>query len=234
MSGSSSPTNRSGAASAGGKGIARVEPTLQRSQQASKPGDPQDAASGALIELRACLDGLNDAMRIEGIEPHGVLGVWCRAMRAGLLAFCCAVDLSTARVEGRSEIIEGAMREEVNRVRVAVEESRAETVRARISTAHSEEVRKVENLKLARELGEGIKETLKTTMLAREIRFNRRQNWSAVSLVALAAFACFIGGGVWSGYRSDHGVIGRCLAKQVPDESGQHFYCSMDVVRGGS
>ena len=234
MSSSSSPAGRPGPGSADGKGVARVEPTLHVSQQARSYGSSQDAASGALIELRACLDGLDDAMRIEGIEPHGVLGVWCRAMRAGLLAFCCAVDLSTARVEGRSEVIERAMREEVNRVKVAIEESRAETVRARISTAHSEEVRKVENLKLARELGEGIKETLKTTMLAREIRFNRRQNWSAVSLVALAAFACFIGGGVWSGYQNGHGVIGRCLAKQVPDESGQHFYCSMDVVRGGS
>ena len=201
---------------------------------AEQQSDKTAQIACAVAELRSCVRELEEAMREEGIDPRAPLGIWCRALQNSIGALATFVDVSTDRVEGKSEVVERAMAAQVERVKVAIEESRAETVRARISTAQSEELRRVENLKLARELGEGIKDTLKTTMLAREIRFNRRQNWSAVSLVACAAFACFIGGGVWAGYRSDHGVIGKCLAKQVPDESGKHFYCSMDVVRGGS
>ena len=201
---------------------------------AEQQSDKEAQIAYGVAELRSCVRELEEAMREEGIDPRAPLGVWCRALQNSIGALAIFVDVSTDRVEEKSELVERAMTAQVERVKVAIEESRAETVRARISTAHSEELRKVENLKLARELGEGIKETLKTTMLAREIRFNRRQNWSGVALVAFVLFGCFIGGGVWAGYRSDHGVIGRCLTKQVPDESGKHFYCSMDVVRGGS
>ena len=204
------------------------------STEAGSQSDKETQIAAAVAEVRSCVLELEEAMREEGIDPRAPLGIWCRALQNSIGALATFVDVSTDRVEGKSEVVERAMTAQVERVKVAIEESRAETIRARISTAHSEELRKVENLKLARELGEGIKETLRSTMLAREIRFNRRQNWSAVALVAFVLFGCFIGGGVWAGYRSDHGVVGRCLAKQVADEAGQHFYCSMDVVRGGS
>ena len=204
------------------------------SGDAEQQSDKTAQIARAVAELRSCVRELEEAMREEGIDPRAPLGIWCRALQNSIGALATFVDVSTDRVESKSEVVERAMAAQVERVKVAIEESRAETIRARISTAHSEEQRKAENLTLARDLGEGIKETLKTTMLAREIRFNRRQNWSAVALVAFVLFGCFIGGGVWAGYRSDHGVIGRCLAKQVPDEAGRHFYCSMDVVRGAS
>ena len=195
----------------------------------------------AVEQLKAAIIALRTAAKAEGIEPGSVLGVWMTSQEIAIMAMADTVEWQIGRVEGRLDQVEQLMATATKRVDAEI--ARAKTTMAewhsaaayvRSRTAESEEQRKVENLKLARELGEGIKETLKTTMLAREIRFNRRQNWSAVSLVALAAFACFIAGGVWTGYRSDHGVLGKCLAKQVPDQSGQHFYCAMEVVRGAS
>ena len=142
---------------------------------ADQQSDKEAQIARAVVELRSCVRELEEAMREEGIDPRAPLGVWCRALQNSIGALATFVDVSTDRVDGKSEVVERAMIAQVERVKVAIEESRAETIRARVSTAHSEELRKVENLKLARELGEGIKETLKTTMLAREIRFNRRR-----------------------------------------------------------
>ena len=195
----------------------------------------------AVEQLKAAIIALRVAAKAEGIEAGSVLGVWMTSQEIAIMAMADTVEWQIGRVEGRLDQCEQLMATATKRVDAEV--ARAKTTMAewhsaaayvRSCTAESEEQRKVEKLRLARELGEGIKETLKTTMLAREIRFNRRQNWSGVAIVAFVLFSCFIGGGVWAGYRSDHGVIGRCLAKQVPDESGQHFYCAMEVVRGAS
>lgn len=195
----------------------------------------------AVEQLKAAIVALRAAAKVEGIEPGSVLGVWMTSQEIAIMAMADTVEWQIGRIEGRLDQVVQLMAAatkrvdaEIGRSKTTMAEWHSAAAYVRSRTAESEESRKVENLRLARELGDGIKETLKTTMLAREIRFNRRQNWSAVALVASVLLACFMAGGVWTGYRSDHGVVGRCLAKQVPDEAGRYFYCRMDIVQGQS
>ena len=211
-----------------------VERSRASSGQIQLPGESDVPGKRELEDLRTCVGKLDEAMRIEGIDPAGVLGVWCQSIRACLVTFCNAVSASTARVEGRSEVVERAMKAEVERVKIAIEQCRAETMLARMKTAETVEVRKVENVELARELGTEISKTIRTAALVREVRFNRRQNWSAVALVATVLLGCFVGGAVWSSYRADQGVVARCLANQQVDTTGKTYWCAMTVVRDGT
>lgn len=212
---------------------ARLEPTLKVGVSMDRDGDNAAEVATAIGHLRHCARELDEAMREEGIDPHGPLGIWSRAAQRFVITFAVITEAASTRIEGRLEIIEAAMRVEVERVKVAVEQSRAETARARVSIAQSEEVRRLENLKLARELGAEITQTIKTTALAREIRFNRRQNWSAVALVSGVLIAVFIAGGAWSGFRHERSILDQCIANQLPDGTGKTYWCPMPVVRGG-
>ncbi len=233
--------SRSELAPSEGSPAVRKEPTLLSPSSGDSPATPADRSAAALQQLRDTVERFGDAMRSEGIDSKGVLGVWSDALRAGLISFVYAVEVLTERVEGQSLTVQGAMNAavarvdiEVDRVRAVSSAAHAEMVLSRQKMRESEEVRKVENLTLARELGTEISETVKTTALAREIRFNRRQNWSAVALVAVIFLSVFIGGAVWASYRSDHAILGACLKAQRTDPSGKVSWCPMTVVQGSA
>lgn len=162
------------------------------------------------------------------------MGIWSKALQNSLGALALFMDLVAERVDERAEAVERAMKAEVERVRVAIQQCHAETAQARIKTAETVELRKVENVELARELGAEISKTIKRAALVREVRFNRRQNWSAVALVATVLLACFVGGAVWSSYREASGVVARCSKGQVVDATGKTYWCPMTIVRDGS
>ena len=162
-------------------------------------------AEAEITNLRACLEQLQEALRIEGIEPNGPLGVWSRALGSALNGM--AVLVQADLVEAKAEAVERAMLAEVARVKTAVEEARVLTSRLKVEIEDNKERRRDENLALAKELGEGIKDTLKTSLLIRERRWNRRQNWSAAALAASVLIGCFVAGVGWSDYSRPGGAV---------------------------
>ena len=195
-------------------------------------------AEAEIKNLRACLEQLKEALRIEGIEPNGPLGVWSRALGSALNGMAVLVEVQADLVEAKAEAVERAMLAEVARVKTAVEEARALTSRLKVDIEDNKERRKDENLALAKELGEGIKDTLKTSLLIRERRWNRRQNWSAAALAASVLIGCFVAGVGWSDYSRPGGavqdVVGRCVARKVLDEVTRQYFCPVKVVLGQS
>ena len=61
-------------------------------------------AEAEIKNLRACLEQLKEALRIEGIEPNGPLGVWSRAL-GGAVASC--VEMAWAGRLRRAEVGSG-------------------------------------------------------------------------------------------------------------------------------
>lgn len=192
----------------------------------------------AIEQLRAAVAGLRQAAIEERIEPDGALGIWLAAQVTTLEALAGLVQEQTARVEEKAAVVERAMAAQVERVKAAVEEARALTSRLRVEIEDSKERRKDGNLALAKELGEGIKDTLKTSLLIRERRWNRRQNWSAAALAASVLIGCFVAGVGWSDYSRPGGavqdVMDRCVARKVLDEVTRQYFCPVKVVLGQS
>ncbi len=186
--------------------------------------------------LRTCREQLQEAVRIEGIDPNGPLGVWSRALASALDGLAVLVEAQAERVEDKAEAVEQAMLAEVARVKAAVDEARALTSRLKVEIEDNKERRKEENLALAKELGEGIKDTLKTALLIRERRWNRRQNWSAALVAASVLVGCFVAGAGWSDYSRPggavHDVIDRCVARRVLDTVTQQYFCPVKAVQG--
>lgn len=193
-------------------------------------------ASAEVVHLRTCCEQLQEALRIEGIEPHGPLGVWSRALASALGGLAIVLEMLAERVEHKAEAVEQAMLAEVARVKAAVDEARGLTNRLKVEIEDNKERRKEENLALARELGEGIKDTLKTALLIRERRWNRRQNWTAAVLTATVLVGCFIAGVGWSDYSRPGGavqeVVDRCVARKVLDAVTHQYYCPVKSVLG--
>lgn len=196
--------------------------------------DLKAEAAQAMAAIRRCVQEFARAVQDEGIDPQAPLGIWSRALQNSLGALALFMDLVAERVDERAEVVERAMQAEVERVRVAIQQCQAETMLARMKTAETVELRKVENVELARELGTEISKTIRTAALVREVRFNRRQNWSAVALLATVLLGCFVGGAVWSSNRADESVVTRCLKSQQVDETGKTYWCAMTVVRNGT
>lgn len=213
----------------------RREPTVGMAQL--KVAAEGKARAGAEVQnLRACLVQLQEAMRIEGIDPQGPLGVWSRALASTISSLAIVVEVQAELVEGKAETVERAMMAQVKRVEVGVEELRAWTNRAKAEIEDSKERRRADNLALAKELGENVKETLKNSLLIRERKWNRRQNWTAATLLALLLSACFVGGATWREQQRPTGtvqeVMDRCLARQVLDEVTHQYFCPVKIVQG--
>ena len=193
-------------------------------------------AGGEMQNLHACLEQLQEAVRIEGIDPHGPLGVWSRALGSALNGLAVLVEVQSDRIEDKAAAVERAMQAEVARVKAAVEEARGLTNRLKVDIENNKERRKDDNLALAKELGEGIKSTLKDAMLIRERRWNRRQNWTVATLSAVLLTSCFVGGATWREHQRPTGtvqeVMDRCLARQVLDEITHQYFCPVKIVQG--
>ncbi len=187
-----------------------------------------------LEELKAAIARLHAAARAEGIEANSTLGVWLTSQEMAMMTLAEAMNWQVQRVEEFSGAVERAMKAEVERVRVAIQQCHAETALVRLKKNEAVDLLKVEKVELARELGAEISNTIKMAAMVREVRFNRRQNWSAVALVATVLLGCFVGGAVWNSYRADGSVISRCLKNQHPDENGKTYWCSMTDVLAGS
>lgn len=195
----------------------------------------------AIEELKAAIQRLREAAKAEGIEAGSTLGIWVASQELAIMAMAETVEWQIERIEGRLDQVDEAMKAtiarvdaEVGKLRAVTAAAQAQAAEARERTRESEEVRKVENLTLARTLGKEITATIKTTALAREVRFNRRQNWSAVALVAAVLSGVFIGGAAWSGYWSDHAILTKCLKAQQADATGKAYWCPMTVIRGAA
>ncbi len=190
----------------------------------------------AVQQLRAAIADLHKAAIEEKIEMDGTLGVWLRAQVTTLEAMAGLVQEQTAKIEHKAVAVEKAMQAQVKRVEAGVEELRAWTNRAKAEIEDSKERRKADNLTLAKELGEGVKNTLKTSLLIRERKWNRRQNWTAATLLALLLATCFVGGATWREHQRPIGtvqeVMDRCLARQVLDEVTHQYFCPVKIVQG--
>jgi hypothetical protein len=213
----------------------RREPSIAMAKLRAAADGKVDA--GAEVKnLQARAAQLQETLHIEGIDPNGPLGVWSRALRSALNGLAVLVEVQADRIEDKAEGVERAMLAEVARVKAAVEEARALTNRLKLEIEDNQERRKEENLALAKELGEGIKDTLKTALLIRERRWNRRQNWSTAMLAASVLVGCFIAGAGWNGYQRPVGavqeVMDRCVARKVLDEVTHQYFCPVKVVLG--
>lgn len=193
-------------------------------------------AGAEVTTLRTCREQLQEALRVEGIDPNGPLGVWSRALASALDGLAILVEVQAERVEDKAEAVEQAMLAEVARVKAAVDEAGALTNRLKVEIEDNKERRQEENLALAKELGEGIKDTLKTALLIRERRWNRNQNWRAAVLTAAVLVGCFIAGVGWSDYSRPGGVvqevIDRCVARRVLDAATHQYFCPVKAVQG--
>ena len=190
----------------------------------------------AVQQLQAAIADLHKAALEEKIELDGTLRVWLRAQVTTLKAMAGLVQEQTERIEDKAAAVERAMQAEVARVKAAVEEARGLTNRLKADIENNKERRMDDNLALAKELGEGIKSTLKDAMLIRERRWNRRQNWTVATLSALLLTACFVGGATWREHQRPTGtvqeVMDRCLARQVLDEVTHQYFCPVKIVQG--
>ena len=205
----------------------------------AKPKEAADgkAGAGAEIErLRACVGQLEEAMRVEGIDPTGPLGVWSRALGSTVSALAILAEDQAHRVDEKVVAVERAMLAQVERVKVAVDEARALTNHLKVEIEHNKERRKDDNLALAKELGGNIKDTLKTSLLIRERRWNRAQNWTAAMLAASVMMGCTAVGARWNASQRPadpvQEVMDRCVARKVLDEVTRQYYCPVKVVLG--
>ena len=176
-------------------------------------------------ELMSCIEQLKRAMVSAGIDDDSPLGAWGRAQQLVLLTFSRLIEGQTVRIEQRANAVAGAAVK-------SIDEMRAATAACRAQVTLSQEQRRSERLTLASEVAEDIKKVLKESLVIREVKWNRRQNWTAAALAAAVLMGCFIAGGIWTGYYNDRAALDRCISKQVIDSSGR-AYCGIDVVRGG-
>ena len=215
---------------------AASQPASQARRQRSEPIPPvpgQDVlAKSSTIdvgaetaELMSCIEQLKRAMVSAGIDDDSPLGAWGRAQQLVLLTFSRLIEGQTVRIEQRANAVAGAAVK-------SIDEMRAATAACRAQVTLSEEQRRSERLTLASEVAEDIKKVLKESLVIREVKWNRRQNWTAAALAAAVLMGCFIAGGIWTGYYNDRAALDRCISKQVIDSSGR-AYCGIDVVRGG-
>jgi len=215
---------------------AASQPASQARRQRSEPIPPapgQDVLvkSGTIdvgaetAELMSCIEQLKRAMVSAGIDDDSPLGAWGRAQQLVLLTFSRLIEGQTVRIEQRANAVAGAAVK-------SIDEMRAATAACRAQVTLSEEQRRSERLTLASEVAEDIKKVLKESLVIREVKWNRRQNWTAAALAAAVLMGCFIAGGIWTGYYNDRAALDRCISKQVIDSSGR-AYCGIDVVRGG-
>lgn len=195
----------------------------------------------AIEDLKAAILQLRLAAKAEGIEAGSTLGVWMTSQEMVLMVMMETVEWQVGRIEARLDQVDAAMKATIARVNAEIEMLRvvrdaaeAEAREARERVRESEEVRKVDNVTLARELGSEITKTIKRAALIREVRLNRVQNWSAVGLVAAIIFAVFIGGAVWSSYRNDSAILAACMKAQQSDPAGKASWCPMVVVKGAA
>ena len=215
---------------------AASQPASQARRQRSEPIPPvpgQDVlAKSSTIdvgaetaELMSCIEQLKRAMVSAGIDDDSPLGAWGRAQQLVLLTFSRLIEGQTVRIEQRANAVAGAAVK-------SIDEMRAATAACRAQVTLSEEQRRSERLTLASEVAEDIKKVLKESLVIREVKWNRRQNWTAAALAAAVLMGCFIAGGIWTGYYNDRAALDRCISKQVIDSSGR-AYCGIEVVRGG-
>jgi hypothetical protein len=176
-------------------------------------------------ELMSCIEQLKRAMVSAGIDDDSPLGAWGRAQQLVLLTFSRLIEGQTVRIEQRANAVAAAAVK-------SIDEMRAATAACRAQVTLSQEQRRSERLTLASEVAEDIKKVLKESLVIREVKWNRRQNWTAAALAAAVLMGCFIAGGIWTGYYNDRAALDRCISKQVIDSSGR-AYCGIDVVRGG-
>ena len=189
----------------------------------AKPGTMDVSAETA--ELMICIEQLKRAMVSAGIDDDSPLGAWGRGQELVLLTFCRLIEGQTVRIEQRADAVAAAGTK-------SIEEMRAATAACRAQVTLSEERRRSERLVLATEVADDIKKVLKESLVIREVKWNRRQNWTAAALAAAVLMGCFVAGGIWTGYYNDRAALDRCISKQVIDSSGR-AYCGMEVVRGG-
>ena len=215
---------------------AASQPASQARRQRSEPIPPvpgQDVlAKSSTIdvgaetaELMSCIEQLKRAMVSAGIDDDSPLGAWGRAQQLVLLTFSRLIEGQTVRIEQRANAVAGAAVK-------SIDEMRAATAACRAQVTLSEERRRSERLVLATEVADDIKKVLKESLVIREVKWNRRQNWTAAALAAAVLMGCFVAGGIWTGYYNDRAALDRCISKQVIDSSGR-AYCGMEVVRGG-
>ena len=176
-------------------------------------------------ELREAVAKLKEAAEIEGIEPEGALGLFTETLGNILLTLGHLVETQTMRIEQRANATGAASVK-------SIEEMRAATAACRAQVTLSEEQRRSQRLMLAADVAGDIKKVLKESLVIREVKWNRRQNWTAAALAAAVLMGCFIACGIWTGYYNDRAALDRCISKQVIDSSGR-AYCGIEVVRGG-
>lgn len=181
-------------------------------------------------QLAASLVQLQEAARVEQIEKGSTLGVFLSAQEMTLMSLALVVESQQSVIGDRAAVVERAMFAQVEVVKAEVERCRQETQRLQAVTGLAVEQRKKDSQELAKELSKLISKGIKEATLIREIRFNRFQNWSGASLLALGLFACFVGGEVWTTQKLDSRVLERCERSQVT--SGGTTWCDMTVARG--
>ena len=204
----------------------RQEPLLGEGSR-SLTGAPSPTA-----DLQVALLQMDAAVIAEGIEPSGPLGVWCRAQRSMIVAMIASMEDASARVEGKAQAVEAAMRAEVDLVRVTVEAARQQMATWRAENENLKEERLKAGDDMAIRMSEKIRVCLKTTMLVRERRWNLSQNLRLVGLGVAVLFAAFVGGQWEQGYSEAQAIIERCRTNRTMDPSTKVSYCAMSLVDG--
>lgn len=191
-------------------------------------------------QLRAAVERLLEAGRVEGIEPDGPLGVWLQAQAEALDGLASVLDDQTSRIQEVLGGIRAASQAELAKLATALDAAR-EAVRQ-----GDQSIKQARNAQLAatvqqetvsqRMIDETLPmfaERLKGALIIREARWNRERAWKRYALAGLAVLAIFGSGYALSSWSDQESLaaFNRCLAQ--PIASGGHVYCALDWAAAG-
>jgi hypothetical protein len=192
--------------------------------------------SGGAADLRDTIAELREAAWREGIEPEGPLGVFIRALETILSKLGDIVAGQDAQLAALNGAATKLVEAEVEKLRSMGTLVDGQVRRAEAAIRHLEISTAELETKTVASLAGSVAEKLKTVLVIRERRHNRRVLWGTALLTMTLAAGLFGGGFGCRAYldRQAIGGLDRCLRAAVPDQTGHDWYCPLAILRNSS
>jgi len=196
-----------------------------------------DTAAGE--KLRATAKEMEEAAWREGIDPHGPLGVFVRAMRATILVMADVAERQANGVVNTVRDARAMVEAEAIKVRKVSDQAFLAVEAAR--TAHASfEVQKDEVFtKMVKAMVPQMVKAVGAAVVIRQRRYNWTVHWDRAAGIATVAAGLLLGGYVWgSWYPSNSAIAGtvaldrirQCEASPVRDDRTHESFCSMKAL----
>jgi hypothetical protein len=192
--------------------------------------------SGGAADFRDAIAELREAAWREGIEPEGPLGVFIRALETILGKLGDIVAGQDAQLTAMNDAATKVIEAEVEKLRSMGTLVDGQVRRAEAAIRHLEISTAELETKTVASLAGSVSEKLKTVLVIRERRHNRRVLWGTALFMMTLAAGLFGGGFGWRAYLDRQAVEGldKCLRAAVPDQNGRNWYCPLAIFRNSS